>query len=68
MPKMKTNSSAKKRFSKVGGGKKGAKIKRSKAFRRHLMTRKSTKQNRQARKGVYFSEADAPSIRLLLPY
>ena len=67
MPKMKTNSSAKKRFAKVGGGK-SAKIKRSKAYRRHLMTRKSTKQNRQSRKGVYFSDADAPSIRLLLPY
>lgn len=67
MPKMKTHSSAKKRFSKVGGSK-GAKIKRSKAFRRHLMTRKTTKANRQSRKATYFSDADAPAMRLLLPY
>lgn len=67
MPKMKTNSSAKKRFSKVGGNK-GTKIKRSKAYHRHLMTRKTKKQNRSSRKGVYFCAADAPSMRLLLPY
>lgn len=64
---MKTNSSAKKRFSKVGGAS-GSKIKRSKAYRRHLMTRKSTKQNRQSRGVAYFSDADLPAIRLLLPY
>ena len=37
--KMKTNSSAKKRFSKTGG--KVVKIKRGRAYRRHLMTRAS---------------------------
>ena len=67
MPKirMKTNSSAKKRFSKTGGKK--LKIKRGKAYRRHLMTRASAKTNRQLRKDTYFSPADFPRIKLLLP-
>jgi len=64
--KMKTNSSAKKRFSKTGG--KVAKIKRGKAFRRHLMTRASAKTNRQLRRPTYFSPSDLPGIKLLLPY
>jgi large subunit ribosomal protein L35 len=64
--KMKTNSSAKKRFSKTGG--KSLKIKRSKAYRRHLMTRSNAKTNRQLRKPTYFSPADFPGIKLLLPY
>lgn len=64
--KMKTNSSAKKRFSKTGG--KSLKIKRGKAYRRHLMTRANAKTNRQLRKPTYFSPADFPGIKLLLPY
>jgi large subunit ribosomal protein L35 len=39
MPKMKTNSSAKKRFSVTGSGK----IKRNRAYARHLMRKKSKK-------------------------
>jgi large subunit ribosomal protein L35 len=62
--KMKTNSSAKKRFSKTGG----KNIKRGKAFRRHLMTRANAKTNRQLRRPTYFSKADLPGIKLLLPY
>lgn len=64
--KVKTNSSAKKRFSKTGGRK--VQIKRGKAFRRHLMTRASAKTNRQLRRPTYFSAADLPGIKLLLPY
>lgn len=63
--KMKTNSSAKKRFSKTGG--KIVKIKRGKAFRRHLMTRANAKTNRQLRRSTYFTAADLPRIKLLLP-
>ena len=63
--KMKTNSSAKKRFSKTGG--KVFKIKRGKAYRRHLMTRASSKTNRQLRQATYFTAADFPRIKLLLP-
>ena len=42
MPKMKTNSSAKKRFSVTGTGK----VKRAKAFKNHILTKKSTKRKR----------------------
>jgi large subunit ribosomal protein L35 len=63
--KMKTNSSAKKRFSKTGG--KIVKIKRAKAYRRHLMTRANAKTNRQLRRATYFTPADLPGIKLLLP-
>lgn len=63
--KMKTNSSAKKRFTKTGG--KIVKIKRSKAFRRHLMTKGTPKTNRQLRQATYFTAADLPRIKLLLP-
>lgn len=63
--RMKTNSSAKKRFTKTGGT--VVKIKRYKAYRRHLMTRASSKTNRQLRRPTYFSAADLPGIKLLLP-
>ncbi len=65
MPKMKTRSAAKKRFSKVG---KGNKIKRSKAYRRHLLTKKGPKGRRQLRKATYISKADMKRIALMLPY
>lgn len=64
MPKMKTRSAAKKRFKKVGEGK----IKRSKAFRRHLLTKKNTKTKRQLRGGSYVCDADLARIAILLPY
>ncbi len=66
MPKMKTRSAAKKRFKKVGGKK--VKIKRWKAYRRHLLTKKSPKGRRQLRKATYISEADHRTILQLLPY
>jgi len=64
MGKMKTCSAAKKRFKKLKGGK----IKRSSAFRRHILTKKSAKTKRDLRQKAYVSEADAPRVRLLLPY
>ncbi len=64
MPKMKTKSAAKKRFKKVGSGL----FKRSKAFRRHLLTKKSTKRKRHLRAGGYISKADSAVIARLLPY
>ena len=67
MPKMKTCSSAKKRFKKVGGSK-GTKIKRSKAFRRHLLTKKNRKTKRDLRKSTFVSKADLNNISRLLPY
>ena len=46
MAKIKTHSGAKKRFSLTKGGK----VKRSQAYRRHILTKKSTKRKRALRK------------------
>jgi len=64
MPKMKTHSASKKRFKKTGGGK----IKRAKAYRRHLLTKKTKKNKRDLRKRTYISSCDLPNINILLPY
>ncbi len=64
MPKMKTNSAAKKRFKRVGNGK----IKRASALRRHILTKKSRKRKRQLREGGYVGETNIKAIRLLIPY
>lgn len=64
MPKMKTNRGAAKRFSKTGTGK----IKRKRAYLRHILSNKSTKQKRGLRKSGLIAAADAPQIRAILPY
>lgn len=62
MPKMKTNSSAKKRFSLTGTGK----IKRKQAFKRHILTKKTTKQKRNLTYFSLVSTADEGNIKRLL--
>ena len=62
--KLKTHSASKKRFSITGTGK----IKRSKAGKRHLMTCKSRKTKRQLKDESLVSSANAPAIRVLIPY
>ncbi len=64
MPKIKTRRGAAKRFRKTGSGK----IRRSKAFRRHILTKMSRKRKRQLRKATLVDAADAPRVRQLLPY
>jgi large subunit ribosomal protein L35 len=64
MPKMKTNSSAKKRFSK----KSDTTIKFSQGFRRHLLTKKTTKRKRDLRQGKYIGASDIKRVLKLLPY
>jgi large subunit ribosomal protein L35 len=64
MPKMKTNSSAKKRFSK----KSDTTIKFSQGFRRHLLTKKTTKRKRDLRQGKYVGASDIKRVLKLLPY
>ena len=64
MPKMKTNRGAAKRFKKTGSGK----IKRGKAFTSHILTKKSTKRNRNLRKAGLVDSANAKGIRAILPY
>jgi len=63
MPKMKTRSSAKKRFKKVGNGL----VKRAQGFRRHLLTKKSRKKKRQLRKAAYVLGGDRRNVLKLLP-
>ncbi len=63
MPKMKTRSSAKKRFKKIGKGL----IKRAKAFRRHLLTKKIAKRKDQLRKPAYVNAVDVGRISRMLP-
>jgi len=62
MPKMKTNSSAKKRFRFTGSGK----IKRKHAFKSHILTKKSTKRKRNITKATLVSKADVKNIKLQL--
>ena len=64
MPKMKTNRAAAKRFSKTGTGK----IRRNKAYHRHILTSKSPKQKRNLRKGGLLAKVDVPGVRRLIPY
>jgi large subunit ribosomal protein L35 len=63
MPKMKTRSSAKKRFKKIGKGL----IKRARAYRRHLLTKKSAKRKDHLRKGAYVHPSDVGRISRMLP-
>lgn len=64
MPKMKTQRGAAKRLKKTASGK----IKRAKAFRRHILTKKSPKRKRQLRSGSYVHESDMRQALSLLPY
>ena len=63
MPKMKTKSSAKKRFRVRPGGT----VKRGQAFKRHILTKKTTKNKRQLRGAVNVHEGDMGSIAKMLP-
>ncbi|MGL4599188.1 MAG: 50S ribosomal protein L35 [Bacteroidia bacterium] len=62
MPKMKTNSSAKKRFALTGTGK----IKRKHAFKRHILTKKSTVRKRALTKDGLVSKPDTNNVKFLL--
>ena len=64
MPKLKTKKSAAKRVRIRAGGK----IKRSRAFLRHILTKKPTKRKRHLRGITGVSESDARAVRVMLPY
>ena len=59
MPKMKTNSSAKKRFSITSSGK----IKRKHAFKSHILTKKETKQKRNLTKTGFVDKSDIKNVK-----
>lgn len=64
MPKIKTNRGAAKRFSKTSTGR----VKRKKAFLRHILTGVSRKNKRQLRKGGMVHVSDEARIKKLIPY
>ena len=64
MPKLKTKSSAKKRFSKTGTGK----VKRNFAYKRHCLEEKPQKMKRKARGTSTLTPQDAKLVRQYMPY
>jgi len=64
MPKMKTHRGAAKRFKKTATGK----FRRSAAFKRHILTSKSTKRKRHLRGSVEVSESEQHKLERMLPY
>jgi large subunit ribosomal protein L35 len=62
MPKMKTNSGAKKRFRLTGTGK----IKRKHAYKSHILTKKSTKRKRNLTYWTTIDKTNEKNVKLLL--
>ncbi len=62
MPKMKTHSSAKKRFTITGSGK----VRRRKASKGHLLTKKAKSRKRRLNRDAFIKSCDMDRIRLLL--
>ena len=62
MPKMKTIAGAKKRFELTGTGK----VKRKHAFKRHILTKKTTKQKRNLTHTGMISAIDEPAVKAML--
>ena len=63
MPKMKTNRAAAKRLRRTGSGK----IKRMRANKSHILTKKSTKRKRRLRTATLVAKADERRMARLLP-
>ena len=64
MPKIKTNRAAAKRFKVTGTGK----LKRSKAYKRHILTKKTTKTKRNLRKAAIVDSTNVKNMKKILPY
>ncbi len=64
MPKMKTSRSAAKRFKESGTGK----LIRNKAYKRHILTKKSTKRKRNLRQDIVTDPTNAKNMKKILPY
>ena len=63
MPKMKTSRSAAKRFKVTGTGK----LKRAKAYKSHILTKKSTKRKRNLRQAAITDATNVKNMKIL-PY
>ena len=64
MPKLKTHRGAAKRFKKTSRGK----FLRSKAFKQHILTSKSSKRKRQMRGTEIVAKADQKKLARMMPY
>lgn len=64
MPKIKTKKAAAKRFSKTGTGK----LKRNKAYKSHILTKKSTKRKRNLRQSAITDDTNVKNMKKVLPY
>ena len=64
MPKLKTNRAAAKRFKKTASGL----LKRSKAYKSHILTKKSTKRKRNLRKSIITDATNVKNMKKVLPY
>jgi large subunit ribosomal protein L35 len=64
MPKLKTKKGAAKRFNLTANGK----VKKKKAYKSHILTKKSGKRIRQLRKADYLTGTDAKNVKRMLPY
>ncbi|EDY33788.1 ribosomal protein L35 [[Ruminococcus] lactaris ATCC 29176] len=64
MPKIKTNRAAAKRFKATGTGK----LKRNKAYKSHILTKKSTKRKRNLRQATITDATNVKNMKKVLPY
>ncbi len=64
MPKLKTNRGAAKRFKRTGSGK----FMRAKAYKSHILTKKSPKRKRNLRQTIVADSANMKGLRRMLPY
>lgn len=64
MPKIKTSRAAAKRFKKTGTGK----LKRMKAYKNHMLTKKTTKKKRTLRKATITDATNVKNMKKILPY
>ncbi|HET56771.1 MAG TPA: 50S ribosomal protein L35 [Ignavibacteria bacterium] len=62
MPKMKSNRGASKTFKKTGSGK----IRRNKAFKAHILTKKTTKRKRNLRKATLVAASDSKRVKIMI--
>ena len=64
MPKLKTSRAAAKRFKRTGTGK----LVRNKAYKSHILTKKSTKRKRNLRKATEIDKSNLAPMKRILPY
>ena len=64
MPKMKTSRAAAKRFKRTANGG----LKRNKAYKSHILTKKSTKRKRNLRQATMTDSTNLKAMNKILPY